>query len=51
MPPKAKRYRVLAFDPLLNTWRRLTGPLTAKDADALLGKIMWDTRKEEVQDD
>jgi hypothetical protein len=48
MPPKAKRYIVQVFDPLLSTWRNISGPLTTGDATKLMGMIMWDARKVET---
>lgn len=48
MPPKAKRYIVQVKDPLLNSWRVISGPLTTADATKLMGMIMWDARKTEV---
>lgn len=50
MPPKAKRYRVWINDPLYNTWRVIATELTKADADKLMGMIMWDAKKEEVED-
>lgn len=51
MPPKAKRWRVWFKDPLMNTWRPLTGPLTKADADKLIGQVYYETKKEEYEDD
>jgi hypothetical protein len=48
MPPKAKRYIVQVKDPLLSSWRVISGPLTAGDANKLIGMISWDARKTEV---
>lgn len=50
MPPKAKRYIVSVRDPILNTWRVITGPLTAADANKLIGMVSWDCKKEEWDD-
>jgi len=51
VPPKAKRYVVEIKDPMLNSWRTVTGPITTTDANKLLGLIIWDARKREVKED
>lgn len=51
MPPKKVRYRVLVKDPLLNSWRYITGPLTETDANKLMGMLSWVTKKESWEDD
>lgn len=51
MPPKAKRYRVRVLDPIMNSWRVISGPLTSADSTKLMGMIMWETTKEEVKED
>lgn len=51
MPPRAKRYVVCVTDPLLRTVRHITGPLTAKDADFMIGKVSWEAWKKEVLSD
>jgi hypothetical protein len=37
-------------DPMLNSWRVITGPITITDVKKVIGLIMWDTRKREVKD-
>lgn len=51
MARKAKRYRVWFHDPLLNTWRVLAPSITTTDATKLIGMVMYDCKKEEVEDD
>ena len=48
MPPKAKRYIVHVKDPIMNSWRVISGPLTAGDANKLMGMISWEAKKTEV---
>jgi len=51
MPPKGKRYVVEIKDPMLNSWRVVTGPITTTDANKVIDLIMWETRKREVKED
>lgn len=50
MPPKAKRYRVWMHEPILNRWLSIATELTKADADKLIGMVMYDTKKEEIND-
>lgn len=51
MPKKAKRYRVFFHEPIMNTWLPLATHLTSADATKLIGMVMYDCKKEEVEDD
>lgn len=51
MPKKAKRYRVFMLEPKMNVWMVIAPSLTSTDATKLMGMVMYDCKKEEVEDD
>lgn len=51
VPPKAKRYRIIVKDPILNTPRVIATEQTQKDAEFIIGRLVWDAWKEVIEDD